>query len=73
MSTTARYSPIVLIPIDIVRKSASKGYGMRMRDEDAQINITLLEFLKQKFDTQIYGLNPRLWILHGLDMPKVLH
>ena len=71
MSTTARYSPIVLIPIDIVRKSASKGYGMRMRDEDAQINITLLEFLKQKFDTQIYGLNPPPMDMHGLDMPKV--
>lgn len=70
-STTARYAPIVLIPIDIVRKSASKGYAMRMRDEDAQINITLLEFLKQKFDTRIYGLNPPPMDMHGLDMPKV--
>lgn len=70
-STTARYAPIVLIPIDIVRKSASKGYAMRMRDEDAQINITLLEFLKQKFDTPVYGLNPPPVDLHGLDMPKV--
>lgn len=44
------YAPIVLIPIEIVRKSASKRYAMHMRDEDAQINITLLEFLKQQFD-----------------------
>lgn len=70
-STTVRYAPIVLIPIDIVRKSASKGYAMRMRDEDAQINITLLEFLKQKFDLQIYGLNPPPMDMHGLDMPKI--
>jgi len=70
-STTARYAPIVLLPIDIVRKSASKGYAMRMRDEDAQLNITLLEFLKQKFDIQIYGLNPPPMDMHGLDMPKV--
>lgn len=70
-STTARYAPIVLVPIDIVRKSASKGYAMRMRDEDAQINITLLEFLKQKFDTPIYGLNPPPVDMHGLDMPKI--
>ena len=70
-STAARYAPIVLIPIDIVRKSASKGYAMRMRDEDAQINITLLEFLKQKFDTPIHGLNPPPMDMHGLDMPKV--
>lgn len=70
-STTVRYAPIVLVPIDIVRKSASKGYAMRMRDEDAQINITLLEFLKQKFDLQIYGLNPPPMDMHGLDMPKI--
>lgn len=67
----ARYAPIVLVPIDIVRKSASKGYAMRMRDEDAQINITLLEFLKQQFDIQIYGLNPPPVDEHGLDMLKI--
>lgn len=70
-SATARYAPIVLIPIDIVRKSASMGYAMRMRDEDAQMNITLLEFLKQQFDIQIYGLNPPPTDEHGLDMPKI--
>ena len=68
---TARYAPIVLIPIDIVRKSASKGYAMRMRDEDAQINITLLEFLKQSYGTQIGGMNPPPTDEHGLDLPKI--
>lgn len=70
-NTSARYAPIVLVPIDIVRKSASKGYAMRMRDEDAQINITLLEFLKQSFNTLIYGLNPPPMDEHGLDLPKI--
>lgn len=70
-SATVRYAPIVLVPIDIVRKSASKGYAMRMRDEDAQINITLLEFLKQSYDTQIPGLNPPPMDEHGLDLPKI--
>lgn len=70
-SATVRYAPIVLVPIDIVRKSASMGYTMRMRDEDAQINITLLEFLKQQFDMQIYGLNPPPVDEHGLDMPRI--
>lgn len=67
----ARYAPIVLVPIDIIRKSASKGYTMRMRDEDAQINITLLEFLKQSFDIQIGGLSPIPTDEHGLDMKKI--
>lgn len=70
-SASARYAPVVLVPIDISRKSAGRGYTMRMRDEDAQINITLLEFLKQKFDIQIYGLNPPPTDDHGLDIPKI--
>lgn len=67
----ARYAPIVLVPIDIIRKSASQGYAMRMRDEDAQMNITLLEFLKQQFDLQICGLNPPPEDEHGLDIPGI--
>ncbi|SCY63061.1 DUF3320 domain-containing protein [Butyrivibrio sp. INlla14] len=66
-----RYAPIILVPIDITRKSASIGYTMRMRDEDAQMNITLLEFLKQNFDLQIAGLNPLPTDEHGLDLPKI--
>ena len=68
---TVRYAPIVLLPIDITRKSASKGYTMRMRDEEAQINITLLEFLKQNYEIQITGLNPLPTDEHGLDLPKI--
>lgn len=68
---TARYAPIILVPIEIRRKSASLGYAMRMRDEDAQLNITLLEFLKQNFDTRINGLNPLPMDEHGLDLPKI--
>ena len=70
-STVARYAPVVLIPIDIIRKSANKGYAMRMRDEDAQLNITLLEFLKQNFNINIRGLNPVPMDEHGLDIPKI--
>lgn len=68
---TVRYAPIILLPIDIIRKSASKGYTMRMRDEDAQMNITLLEFLKQNYDIHINGLNPLPVDEHGLDIAKI--
>lgn len=70
-SKTPKYAPLVLVPIDIIRKSASKGYVLRMRDEDAQINITLLEFLKQNYDIKINGLNPLPMDEHGLDMKKI--
>lgn len=42
-----------------------------MRDEDAQINITLLEFLKQNYDIRINGLDPLPMDEHGLDMPRI--
>ena len=70
-SDAMRYAPIILVPIDIIRKSASKGYTMCMRDEDAQINITLLEFLKQNYDVQINGLSPLPTDEHGLDLPLI--
>lgn len=70
-SKTERYAPLVLVPIEIIRKSASKGYVLRMRDEDAQINITLLEFLKQNYDIRINGLDPLPMDEHGLDMPRI--
>lgn len=70
-STVVRYAPIILLPIDITRKTANKGYVMRMRDEDAQINITLLEFLKQNYDVKIDGLDPLPTDDHGLDLPKI--
>ena len=68
---TMRYAPIILVPIDIIRKSASKGYTMRMRDEDAQINITLLEFLKQNYEIEIPGLSTLPTDEHGLDLPLI--
>lgn len=70
-SDVPRYAPLILIPIDITRKSASKGYVLRMRDEDPQINITLLEFLKQNYGIKINGLNPLPTDAHGLDVKKI--
>lgn len=70
-SGVMRYAPIILMPIDITRKAAGNGYSMRMRDEDAQINITLLEFLKQNYGIQINGLSPLPTDEHGLDLPLI--
>ena len=58
ISEKARYSPLVLIPIDLIRKAQNKGYSIRVRDEESQVNITLLEMLRQDFHIEIYGLDP---------------
>ena len=73
VSEKERYAPIVLIPIDIVRKSAQKGYVIRVRDEEPQINITLLEMLRQDFGMAISGLDPLPGDESGIDLKKVFN
>lgn len=57
-SERPRYAPILLIPVEIIRKSAAKGYAIRSREEDTMMNITLLEMLRQNFNISIPGLDP---------------
>jgi len=56
-SERPRYAPILLIPVEIIRKSAAKGYVIRSREEETMVNITLLEMLRQNFDITISGLD----------------
>lgn len=70
-SKKARYAPLVMIPIEIVRKSASIGYIIRIRDEETQFNITLLEMLHRNFGMNIGGLDPLPTDEHGSDIRKI--
>lgn len=73
VSTKARFAPILLFPIEIVRKSAPKGYVIRGRGEDTVINITLLEKLRQDFKINVKGLDPLPLDKSGVDVPKVFN
>lgn len=73
ISEKARYAPIVLVPVDIVKSVRNKGYVLRSRQEDAQINITLLEYLRQIYGVKITGLDPLPHDEHGIDLPLVFH
>ena len=70
-SEKPRYAPIVLIPIDIVRSIRNKGYIIRSRQEDPQINITLLEYLRQEYGIAVTGLDPLPLDEHGINLPLV--
>jgi hypothetical protein len=70
-SQKARYAPIILVPVEMIRKSASQGYIIRLRDDDPQVNITLLEKLKQDFQITINGLDPIPQDEHGIDTRKI--
>lgn len=69
-STKARYAPLILLPIEMVRKSAAKGYVIRLREDEPQMNITLLEKLKLDFQISINGLDPLPLDEHGIDTRK---
>lgn len=66
-----RYAPLVLIPIEMIRKSFMEGYIIRQREEDIMVNTTLIEMLKQDFGIKIEGLDPLPTDEHGLDLLKV--
>ena len=42
-------APILLIPIQIRRKSVAEGFRISRLDEDTMINETLLELLRSQF------------------------
>ncbi len=71
-STKARYAPIILLPIEMVRKSAAQGYVIRLRDDEPQMNITLLEKLKQDFGILVNGVDPLPTDEKGIDIRRVL-
>jgi len=72
-SEKPRYAPLILIPVDIIRKSAQRGYVFRQRDEEPQFNVTLLEMLRADFGMTIADLDPLPMDDHGIDVKKVFH
>lgn len=73
LSEKPRYAPLVLIPVDIIRKNQERAYVVRVRDEETQMNITLLEMLKQDFGVTINGLDPLPTDEKGINLPLVFN
>ncbi|MBO7418596.1 MAG: DUF3320 domain-containing protein [Bacteroidaceae bacterium] len=70
-SVQPRYAPILLLPVDLVRKGGETGYVIRSRDEDMILNITLLELLKQQFNINLKALDPLPTDEHGVDVKQI--
>ena len=66
------YAPIVLLPVNLTKKASSMVYEIELRDEDPQINISLLEKLNQDFELEIDGLDSLPEDDYGLDIGKIL-
>jgi very-short-patch-repair endonuclease len=71
-SEKRRLAPLLLIPVELHRKSARQGFALRQGDDDPRINVTLLELLKQDHGLTIPGLDPLPEDESGLDVPLIL-
>lgn len=71
ISEKPRFAPILLVPVDIIKKSAQKGYIIRSREEETMMNITLLEMLRQDFGINIGGLETLPKDESGIDVRAV--
>lgn len=65
-------APILLIPIQLKRKSMSDGIKICKLDEDTVINVTLLELLRQEFNLVIPGIEPLPMDKSGIDVKMIL-
>ncbi len=63
------FAPLVLQPVQLKKSKGGAGYSLTLTDEDAAVNSTLLEYLKQEFNIDIRGLNGAI---AGLKIAEIL-
>lgn len=68
----ARYSPILLLPVEISRRSVNSKFTLKSREEETMINITLVEFLRQEYELNLEALEQLPTDEKGVDVAKVM-
>jgi hypothetical protein len=67
-----RYSPILLLPVEISRRSVNSKFTLKSREEETMINITLVEFLRQEYELNLGALEQLPTDEKGVDVAKVM-
>ena len=67
-----RYSPILLLPVEISRRSVNSKFTLKSREEETMINITLVEFLRQEYELNLSALEQLPTDAKGIDVAKVM-
>ncbi|MCC7492707.1 MAG: DUF4011 domain-containing protein [Fimbriimonadaceae bacterium] len=70
-SSTPRYAPLLLLPVQLERRSITSGFRLRATDDDPLVNTTLLELLKHDFRLQVPGVEPLPRDERGVDVAEV--
>ena len=65
-------APILLVPVTLTRQSVRSGYRLARHDDEAIINPTLLQLLKDVFALRVAGLDVVPTDEKGIDVPRVL-
>lgn len=64
-------APLLLVPVELKRKSVLEGFSLRRIDEESRLNVTLMEMLRQHFQKEIPGLDPLPEDETGVDVGRV--
>jgi very-short-patch-repair endonuclease len=64
-------APLLLVPVELKRKSVLEGFSLRRIDEETRLNVTLMEMLRQNFHKEIHGLDPLPEDESGADVARV--
>jgi hypothetical protein len=67
-----RYAPILLLPVEISRRSVNSKFTLKSREEETMINITLVEFLRQEYELNLSALEQLPTDEKGVDVAKVM-
>lgn len=65
-------APLLLVPVELERKSIQQGFRLCRSTDDTRVNTTLLELLRRDFDLVISGLDPLPQDDSGVDVATVL-
>jgi very-short-patch-repair endonuclease len=68
----AHLAPLLLVPVTLLRQSVRAGFRLVRHDDEAIINPTLLQLLKNNFELRIPGLDTIPVDEKGIDVGKVL-
>lgn len=64
-------APLLLVPVELKRKSILEGFSLRRLDEETRLNVTLLEMLRQHFHKDIPGCDPLPEDDNGVNVARV--
>lgn len=64
-------APLLLVPVELKRKSVLEGFSLRRIDEESRLNVTLMEMLRQNFHKEVPGLEPLPEDETGADVARV--